>query len=52
MAMFNELRANAAVSPYMLNEDGGMAARYSCLPERHEIPVICDLQLVVEFYSR
>lgn len=52
MVMFNELRTSAPVSPFMLNEDGGMAARFSYLPERHEIPVICDLQLVVEFYSR
>ncbi len=52
MAMFNELRTASPVSPYLLVEDGGMVARYSYQPERHEIPVICDVQLVVEFYSR
>jgi small subunit ribosomal protein S4 len=29
-----------------------LTARLARLPERTEIPVVCDEQLVVEYYSR
>ncbi|WP_433533522.1 30S ribosomal protein S4 [Micromonospora sp. CA-263727] len=30
----------------------GLTARLTRLPQRSEVPVICDVQLVVEYYSR
>lgn len=52
LAMFTELRANGPVAPYLTSEDGGFAFRFGYLPERHEVPVVCDAHLVVEYYSR
>ncbi len=52
LAMFTDLRANGPVAPYLSSEDGGFAFRFGYLPERNEIPVICDVHLVVEYYSR
>jgi small subunit ribosomal protein S4 len=42
----------AEVPPYLAVDSQALRARLLRLPERHEIPVICDEQLVVEFYSR
>lgn len=52
MAMFNDLRIEIPPAPYINLEDGGMAARYAYTPPREEIPIVCDEQLVVEYYSR
>ena len=41
-----------SVPPYLDVRHDALAARLTRLPERHEIPVICDEQLVVEHYSR
>ncbi|GAA2434172.1 30S ribosomal protein S4 [Actinomadura vinacea] len=40
------------VPPYLEARHDALAARLVRLPERSEIPVICDEQLVVEHYSR
>ncbi|MFC6882657.1 MULTISPECIES: 30S ribosomal protein S4 [Actinomadura] len=40
------------VPPYLEVRADALAARLARLPERREIPVICDEQLVVEHYSR
>ncbi|TDD62430.1 30S ribosomal protein S4, partial [Actinomadura rubrisoli] len=40
------------VPPYLEVRHDALAARLARLPERSEIPVICDEQLVVEHYSR
>ncbi|XRQ04805.1 30S ribosomal protein S4 [Actinomadura welshii] len=40
------------VPPYLDVRHDALAARLVRLPERAEIPVICDEQLVVEHYSR
>ncbi|MFC5745125.1 30S ribosomal protein S4 [Actinomadura rugatobispora] len=40
------------IPPYLEVRHDALAARLVRLPERREIPVICDEQLVVEHYSR
>ncbi|RSN69958.1 30S ribosomal protein S4 [Actinomadura sp. WAC 06369] len=40
------------VPPYLDVRHEALAARLTRLPERPEIPVLCDEQLVVEHYSR
>jgi small subunit ribosomal protein S4 len=42
----------ASVPPYLEVRPDALAAQLTRLPERKEIPVICDEQLVVEHYSR
>jgi small subunit ribosomal protein S4 len=42
----------AAVPPYLDVDVRALTARLTRLPQRSEIPVICDERLVVEFYSR
>lgn len=37
---------------YLSVDLAGLRATLLRTPERHEVPVICDTQLVVEFYSR
>ena len=39
-------------APYLTVRLDALAARLDRLPARAEIPVVCDEQLVVEFYSR
>ena len=43
MVLITDLRVSAPVSLYLLSKDGEMAARFSHLPECHDIPVFCDL---------
>jgi small subunit ribosomal protein S4 len=40
------------VPPYLEVRHDALAARLVRLPARKEIPVVCDEQLVVEYYSR
>ena len=42
----------AVVPPYLDVDVEALTARLVRLPERAEIPVVCDERLVVEFYSR
>ncbi|WP_405096613.1 30S ribosomal protein S4 [Micromonospora sp. NBC_01412] len=39
-------------APYLDVDLAGLTARLTRLPARAEVPVICDEQLVVEYYSR
>lgn len=43
---------SAEVPPYLEVRHDALAARLARLPERAEIPIVCDEQLVVEHYSR
>ena len=38
--------------PYITTDDENFSARLTYTPTREEIPVICDVSTVVEFYSR
>jgi len=38
--------------PYLTVDDKNLTAQLSRLPEHDEIPVTCEISLVVEFYSR
>jgi small subunit ribosomal protein S4 len=42
----------AATPPYLDVDIQALSARLVRLPERAEVPVLCDERLVVEFYSR
>ena len=37
---------------YITTDETKMTIRFNAIPEREEIPVICDVAVVVEFYSR
>jgi small subunit ribosomal protein S4 len=52
MTIFNELRDQGSSVPYVEADLGAYTARFVTVPERDEIPVTCDEQLVVEYYSR
>lgn len=38
--------------PYLEFSEGDMAVKLLQLPRREEVPVICDIPLVIEFYAR
>jgi small subunit ribosomal protein S4 len=40
------------VPPYVEVDKKTMSAKYLRLPEIHEVPIICEVNQVVEFYSR
>jgi small subunit ribosomal protein S4 len=44
--------ANSVSAPYLSTSLGELKTTLIREPERREIPVVCDEQLVVEFYSR
>ncbi len=44
--------ANANPPSYVTLDKNNMSAQLTRVPERDEIPVICELPLVIEFYSR
>lgn len=50
----NIVEASEAASPpsYVQLDKGNMSVRLVYLPTRDEIPVICEVPLVIEFYSR
>ena len=49
---FNEPRGSASVPSYLTVDDSGYLASYNSLPSRDEVPVICEVPLVIEYYSR
>lgn len=49
---FHEAVQNARPPVYMELDKPGLAVRMKDSPEREDIPVICDLQQVVEYYSK
>lgn len=52
LRMFNEPRSGGAVPNYISVDDSGYKSELTSLPRRDEVPVVCDVPLVVEFYSR
>lgn len=52
LEMFNEGRVSGSSVPYVDAVLGTFEARYAYLPERIEVPTICEEHLVVEFYNR
>lgn len=52
LRMFNEARVSVTVPEYLSMDSSGYEVTVNHLPARDEVPVICDVQLVVEFYSR
>jgi ribosomal protein S4 len=45
------VRASAA-PPYLEVSKADFSVKYLYLPPREEVPVVCEVPLVVEFYSR
>ena len=41
-----------ALPAYLQVDETGYTGELSYVPPRAEVPVVCDVQLVVEFYSR
>jgi small subunit ribosomal protein S4 len=52
MLVFNELRPSVNPPDYVQLEADGYSARYLRTPERIEIPILCQENMVVEYYSR
>lgn len=49
---FNEARGTSAVPSYLTVGEDGYSATLARYPTREEVPVICEMPLVIEFYSR
>ena len=49
---FNEGVMTTALPSYLQVDETGYTSELSYVPPRAEVPVVCDVQLVVEFYSR
>lgn len=49
---FNEARGTAQVPTYLSVGEEGYSATLTRYPTRDEVPVICEVPLVIEFYSR
>lgn len=49
---FNEPRSGRAVPTYISVDETGYRAELTAVPRRDEVPVVCEVPLVVEFYSR
>lgn len=52
LRMFNEARVPVTIPEYLTVDESGYDVTVNHLPARDEVPVICDVQLVVEYYSR
>lgn len=52
LRMFNELRVTVTLPQYLSVDESGYEVTVNHMPSRDEIPVVCDVQLVVEYYSR
>lgn len=49
---FQEALRTSAPPAYLEVAKASMTAKYLYVPQREEVPVVCDIPLVVEFYSR
>ena len=49
---FNEGVMTTALPAYLNVDETGYTSELGYLPPRTEVPVVCDVQLVVEYYSR
>ncbi|MCS6828837.1 MAG: 30S ribosomal protein S4 [Caldilinea sp.] len=52
MPLVQESLRNANPPAYVALDKEAFSAQLVRLPQRDEVPVICDLQLVIEYYSR
>ncbi len=52
LRVFNEPRSTASIPGYLDADESGYKATLIALPRRDEVPIVCDVPLVVEFYSR
>ena len=52
LRMFNENRVAVTLPPYISVAESGYEATVQHLPPRDEVPVVCEVQLVIEYYSR
>ncbi len=48
---FNQPRSSE-IPPYLSLHENGYGGELQALPQRSDVPVICNVRLVVEFYSR
>ncbi len=49
---FQEAIRTAGVPPYLALSKADFSVKYLYLPPREEVPVVCEVPLVIEFYSR
>lgn len=52
LRMFNEPRSGSVVPGYISVDDTGYRAELTSLPLRDEVPILCEVPAVIEFYSR
>lgn len=52
MECFQDAIRTAGNIPYLEVSKGDLSAKYLYMPPREEVPVICEVSLVVEYYSR
>ena len=52
MPLITDAIGNSNPPPYIDVDKTGFAARLLRMPDREEVPVICELSLVTEYYSR
>ena len=52
MAAFKHALDTTQRVPYLSTDDAKFSVKLSYIPKREEIPVICEVPAVVEFYSR
>lgn len=48
----NFINANLTILPYIERDEGNFSATFSKVPERNEVPIEINDQLVVEYYSK
>lgn len=52
LRMFNEQRVATTIPSYISVDESGYGANLTALPVRADVPVVCEEQLVIEYYSR
>lgn len=52
LAMFQEALRTAAPPPYLELKKNDLSIKYLYLPPREEVKVVCEVPLVIEYYSR
>ena len=52
LRMFNEQRVATTVPSYLMPDDSGYQVNLVNVPVRADVPIVCEEQLVIEFYSR
>lgn len=52
LRMFNEPRSGGSIPSYITVDDSGYKGEMNSQPGLEEVPIICEVPLVVEFYSR